>query len=309
MIKILIADYIDNKTYNQLRSITGLALVKSKSVHPTEKELEGSKILFIRSDLEINQNFIKSAPDLKHVISASNGLEHIDTEAIKNSSIKLTHLRSLNETSTAELSLILLMACARKLPYVRECLKQGNWEKSTLVGQELSGKKIGIIGLGKVGKKVALMSKAFDMIPIAYDPYIDESDYTTLGVHQAKNLAELIQESSYISIHVPLNDETNQLINRDMIKQMGPKTILINTSRGKIVDEVALYEALKDRKIYAAGLDVFSIEPLPITSPLLELGNVILTPHIGRLTDASVKRVSSTLVDSIIEAVKEVKND
>ena len=187
-----------------------------------------------------------------------------------------------NVTTTAELTLAHLFSLSRNLPQANRSVKQGEWKRARFMGVELSGKTLGIIGYGHIGRIVAAKALALEMQVIAYDPFVTEEKFLADGV-TGVGLDELVSEADYISLHCPLNDKTRNIMNAERINAMKPGARLINCARGGLVDEEALYDALSKGSLAGAALDVFSREP-PEDSPLLTLDNVLLTPHLGAST-------------------------
>lgn len=252
--------------------------------------------LIVRSRLKITDHFLKTAENLKVIVTATNGFNHIDLEATDKRNIKVMFSPEGNAQSAAEHAWALLLACQRKVPQAQKTLLSQNWQRENLVGHELAGKTLGIIGLGRVGSKVARFAQAFDMSVQAYDPYVSETNNSVKLI----GLTELLISSDVISLHVPLTPETRHLINYKTIEHILQAPILINTSRGPVVSEQDLARALIDGTISAAGLDVFEKEPLPNDSPLIGLKNVVLTPHIGANTEEAFSKVSMIAAEKII---------
>jgi len=254
--------------------------------------------IIVRSATKVTREVIEAAKKLKVIGRAGVGLDNIDREAAKERGIKVLNTPEATSISVAELSLAMMFANARPLVEGTTSLKQGKWEKKRLKGFELYGKTLGIIGIGRIGKELAKRAKALGMRVLAYDPYVSSSD-----VAELTTLDNLLKESDFISIHTPLTDETRHLISREEFEKMKDGVVLINCARGGIVDEDALYEALKSGKVKSAGIDVYEKEP-PIGNRLLELENVVLTPHIGAQTSEGQKRAGIGIAELVRDTLK-----
>ncbi len=220
--------------------------------------------------------------DLKVIANMAVGYDNIDVEAATERGIVVTNTPGVLEETTADTAFMLLLAAARRLGEAERLVRSGNWNAwgpKQLVGPDVWGKKLGIIGFGGIGQAVARRAKGFGMDVIYTARSRKEDAEKEIGVRQAE-LGELLKESDFVSIHTPLTDETHHLISKDELKAMKLSTVLVNTSRGPVVDESALVEALEERHIFAAGLDVYEEEP-KVHPKLLELENVVLAPHIG----------------------------
>ncbi len=194
----------------------------------------------------------------------------------------------------------LMLSLARKIPQSDRQVREGKWPK--VFGQSVWGKTLGIIGLGVIGKSVAQRAKGFNMKVLAFDKYWDEEFASANGIIRSE-VDEILKESDFVTLHVPLMKETRNLIGEKQISIMKPTAYLINAARGGVVDEDALYKALKEGRIAGAGIDVFSTEP-PTQSPLLGLQNVILTPHMGGFTDGALSMTSEFVSQVVVDALK-----
>jgi D-3-phosphoglycerate dehydrogenase len=217
------------------------------------------------------------------VVTATSGFDHIDLKATAERGVTVMHTPDANAASACELTWALILACARKLPSGAKALKAGDWTREPLVGTQVSGKTLGIVGLGRIGTRVARVGQALGCRIIAFDPYLDESDFTR---HCAERVGfdELLRIADIVSFHVPATTETKFMLRREGLEAMNRHAILVNASRGSVVSERDLTEALRERWIGALGLDVFEREPLPRDSKLLNFQNVVMTPHLGAAT-------------------------
>jgi D-3-phosphoglycerate dehydrogenase len=283
--KIYVADPLKETAINGLKELGEVIS------DPGEWNFE---VVVVRSKTNVDKEFIDQTKNLKLVIRAGVGLDNIDKEYCKTKGIEVKNTPGASTISVAELVFAHLLAISRNIVTANVSMREDKWIKKELIGTELSGKTLGIVGYGRIGRKVAKIAKSFDMEVIAYDPFIKEADVPLVS------LEELIERSDVITLHLPLIPETKNLISGEKIGKMKPNTIIINAARGGIVDENALYEAMKSGKIRGAGLDVFSQEP-PKNSPLRELDSVSLTPHIGASTLESGERVGIAVVDIVKE--------
>jgi len=259
------------------------------------------EILVVRSATKVTADIIEAGTKLKIIGRAGTGLDNIDVKVAEAKGIKVINTPGANSISVAELTIGLMIACSRHIARGTIDLKNGKWTKKELEGHELYKRTVGIIGFGNIGREVAKRLLAFDMNVLAYDPIVKETDMNVKLV----DLDILISNSDYITIHVPLTPETKNLINKDTISKMKDGVIIINAARGGIVDESALYEALLSGKIYAAGLDVFEVEPPTdeLRQKLLSLPNVVATPHVGASTFEAQERVGMLLVERLIKEI------
>jgi D-3-phosphoglycerate dehydrogenase len=218
------------------------------------------------------------------VISSTSGYDHIDLEETTKKKVRVFHTPLANAQSTAELTMMLMLECARQKNSLQKMMASSDWNRRELQCVELQGKTLGIIGLGNVGSRVAKMAQAFGLKVYAYDPYKEDEHFTELRVGRL-GYTEVLRISNVITYHVPSTKETYQMLNRRLFDDMHDNMIVINASRGDIINEQDLLFGLDSDLIFRAGLDVFAKEPLPKTSPLLQHPKVVTTPHIGATTN------------------------
>ena len=248
----------------------------------------------------IDRQVIKNAPASLKVISRYGaGYDRVDIGAAAERDIAVTATPGSNAEAVADLTLGLMLAVAREIPLLDREVKNGGWPRRT--GFEIFQKNLGILGLGEIGKKVALRAKGFSMTIRVYDPVADRGFIERNGLIEA-SLDELWRESDVITLHTPLLDDTREIVNAASIQQMKPGVILINTARYELVNEEALLNALADGSIRGLGLDVYAEEP-PIDHPLLKLPNVVLTPHAGSHTLEARTRMADMAVDNLIDVL------
>jgi len=249
---------------------------------------------------DVSARVIDKAPSTLKVISRYGvGYDQVDIKACGQRGIVVTNTPGANAESVADLAFGLMLSVARQIPYADEQTKRGGWPRIT--GLELYGKTLGIIGLGAIGKGVARRAKGFSMRVLAYDPAIDEAFCRQYGV-EISSFEEVLSKSDFISLHLPLKDETKHIINSNTISMMKDGAILINTARGGLVDEQAVYRALKAGKLRGFGTDVFEVEP-PGKSPLFEFKNVVVTPHMGSSTVEAINAMANLAVKNLIDVL------
>jgi len=273
-----------------------------------EKAKEVDAMVTLVSD-NIDCNLLKQAKNLRIIAQYAVGYNNIDIDCATKLGIYVTNTPGVLTDATAELAWALLMAAARNIAVADHFVRFGEWWRlktawhpKMLLGFGLKGKTLGIIGFGRIGQAVARRARGFGMRVIYYDIYRNEKAEKELGA-EFKPLEELLKESDFVSIHVPLTKETYHLIGEKELKMMKPTAILINTARGPIVDTNALVKALKEGWIAGAGLDVFDQEPLPLDHPLLELDNVTLTPHLGANTIDCRIRLAVTAAEEVLRVL------
>jgi D-3-phosphoglycerate dehydrogenase len=257
---------------------------------------EASAVL-IRSATKMDEEAIAASPALKVIARAGVGLDNVDIKAATTAGVMVVNAPTSNIISAAELTVGHILSLARHIPAAHGALAQGQWKRSKYSGVELYEKTIGIIGLGRIGALVAARMQAFDTRIVAYDPYVTPARAQQLGV-TLLTLPELLAQSDFVTIHMPKTPETTGMISTDQLAIMKPTAYVINVARGGLIDEDALYVALKSGRIAGAGLDVFVSEP-PTGSPLLALENVIVTPHLGASTDEAQEKAGVSVAKSV----------
>jgi D-3-phosphoglycerate dehydrogenase len=243
---------------------------------------------------------LQEAARLKVVSAHGVGVDYIDLEAAARRGVMVANCPGTNDQAVADLAIGLMIAIARKIPAVDGDLRQGKWGRHS--GSELWNKTLGLIGLGRIGRGVAKRALGFDMKVLGYDPYVSQQTLGSLDV-TLTSFDELIAAADFLSLHASLNDETRNMIGAAQLQAMKPGAYLINTSRGGLVDEGALYQALTGGQIAGAAMDTFVNEP-PLGSPLLELDNVVLTPHIGAHTKEAIERVGVMAARNVVQALQ-----
>lgn len=253
--------------------------------------------LLVRGATKVDAEALAAAKRLKLVARAGVGLDNIDIQQATQAGVMVVNAPTSNIVSAAELAVGLLLAAARNIAPANAALKNGEWKRSKYTGVELYEKTVGIAGLGKIGVLVAQRLSAFGMRVIAYDPYVQAGRAAQLGVRLVP-LDELLRDADFISVHLPKTSETVGLIGADQLRLCKPSAIVVNAARGGIVDEHALYVALKEGRLSGAGLDVFASEPCT-DSPLFEFDSVVATPHLGASTDEAQEKAGVAVARSV----------
>jgi D-3-phosphoglycerate dehydrogenase len=253
--------------------------------------------ILVRSATKVDAEALAAAPRLKVVARAGVGLDNVDVKAATQSGVMVVNAPTSNIVSAAELAVALMLAAARHLAPANAALKNGEWKRSRYTGIELYEKTVGIVGLGRIGVLVAQRLSAFGMKVLAYDPYVQAGRAAQMGVRLV-SLDELLADADFMSVHLPKTPETLGLIGDEELAKVKPHLVLVNAARGGIVDEHALYVALKEGRVAAAGLDVFASEPCT-DSPLFEFENVVATPHLGASTDEAQEKAGIAVARSV----------
>jgi len=253
-------------------------------------------VIAMRERSRIDADLLGRLPKLKLIVSTGMKNEAIDTEAAAKRDVIVCGTKSL-PTPAPELAWGLLLAAARHIPQEVASVRDGGWQ--TTIGIGLEGKTLGIVGMGMIGTRVARVAQAFDMSVIAWQPKPDEAAFKAAGVGSAASLEDLMERSDFVSVHMVLVEATRGLIDAKVLAKMKPTAFLINDSRGAVIDEQALIEALQQKRIAGAGLDVFDMEPLPADHPFRSLPNVIATPHLGYVTRENYQLFFNEAVEDI----------
>lgn len=303
---VLICDEVD-PVLNKILQDNGLKVSYEPKITPEQikEKISNFNIVIIRSRTTLTREIIEKADKCKIIARVGVGLDNVDQVAAKEKNIRVINAAEGAMNAVAELVLGLMLSLARQTARGDREIRNGKWLKNELKGTELRGKYLGIIGLGNIGKRLGRLARALNMNIIGYDVIpIDEEFAKEVGLMKA-DLDTLLQSSDYISIHVPLLDSTYHLINAQKISTMKKTAKIINTSRGGVVDEDALYDALKNGNLGGAALDVFEKEPAT-GNKLAELDNVILTPHIGAQTKEAQSLAANITGEKIIQILRGV---
>lgn len=288
---VLVCDRFSIDAFAALKGSSLLEVRASRNPVPSDDELQDVRVLVARSRTRVDEALLARAPNLACAITATSGFDHIDFEACARRGVVVMHTPEANAASACELTWALLLACARRVPEAHRAVKAGDWGRERLSGFEFSGKTLGVIGLGRIGRRVARVGVAFGMKVIAYDPFIENSAFAEAHAERF-GLEELLKLSDATTFHVPATVNTHNMLNRQNFEYVNRGAILINASRGSVIHIPDLCEALGNGWLRAVGLDVFPKEPLDRNSPLLGFSNVILSPHLGATTDDAFAKAS-----------------
>lgn len=301
MASILVVEKIDPEAVAALKK--SHTVVEFLEWQPADllKKVADFDVIVVRSKAQVGKALIDAGKKLKVIARAGAGLDNVDAKYAESKGIKVINTPTANLLSVAELTLGLALALLRHISEADKTTKAGLWEKKRFEGCEVSGKTWGIIGFGKIGHLVAGLLSGFKCRVIAYDPYMNKEAVASVGVTPV-SFEELLKSSDIISIHVPLVDATRGMVGAKELGMMKKSAIIINTSRGGIVQEKALHDVLAQKKILGAALDVFEKEP-PGDSPLFKLDNLLVTCHLGASTNEAQKRVGTELTEKLLKAL------
>src|SRR5258705_3037062 len=298
-IKILVADEVSDTGLQPLRDAQ-FVVEKRVRLSPAElsEALEGCAGLVVRSETKVTSELMDSATALRVVGRAGVGVDNIDVPAATERGIVVMNAPDGNTITTAEHTIALLIALARRIPQANTSLKSGRWERKTFIGVELQGKTLGVVGMGRIGRTVAARARAFGMKIVAFDPFIAPEQARDAEIELA-TLDELFANADFITVHTPLTAETRGVIGRDAFARMRKGVRIVNCARGGLVDESALYDAIKSGTVAGAALDVFVKNPPAADHPLLMLDEVIVTPHLGASTTEAQEGVAFTVAEQM----------
>lgn len=300
--KVLISDSMSERCVEIFKNAPGLQVDVNTKLKPEElkKVIKDYHALVVRSATKVTAEIIEAADNLKVIGRAGTGVDNIDTQAATKKGIVVMNTPGGNTITTAEHAVSMLMALARKIPQATASMRKGEWEKKKFEGTEVTSKTLGILGVGNIGSVVADRAQGLKMNVIAYDPYLSQEAANRMGV-ELVSLEELYKKSDFISIHVPLTNETKNLVNKDAFAKMKKGVKIVNCARGGIVNEKDLCDAIKAGIVSSAALDVFEKEPTPPDNPLLQMEEVILTPHLGASTAEAQENVAIAIAEQIVD--------
>ncbi len=264
--------------------------------------IAGYDAIVIRSATQLTEEVIARADRLKVIGRAGVGVDNVDVDAATRRGIVVANAPDSTVVSAAEQTIGLLVALARNIPQAHAALKQGTWERSRWGGIELAGKTLGVLGLGRIGQQVARRAAGLGMRVVAFDPFVGEDRFREAGIERETTLEAVLAAADFVTLHLPLTEETAGIIDRDAIASMRDGARLINAARGALVDEDALVEAIRSGKLAGAALDVFCSEPY--SGPLLELDEVVVTPHLAASTDEAQDRAGVIVAEQIVAALE-----
>ena len=301
---VLICDQV-NPTLNEILEKNGLQITYEPEITPEQiaEKIGNYQVVVVRSRTKITKDLIQRADKCKVIARVGVGLDNIDQDAAKEKNIRVINAVEGAMNAVAELVVGLMLSLAREIPRADREVRNGNWIKKELMGTELRGKYLGIVGLGNIGKRLGRLAKSFNMNIIGFDVMpIDEEFSKEVGLMKA-DLGTLLSSADYVSLHVPLLDSTKHMINAEKIATMKNTARIINTSRGGVIDEDALYDALKNGNLGGAALDVFETEPAT-SNKLRELPNFISTPHMGAQTKEAQSLAANVIAEKIIQILR-----
>src|SRR5919199_1654609 len=306
--KALICDSIDETGINSL-SAAGMTVDYFPEITSDEliSRAKDYQVIIVRSRTKITKEVIDAAINAKIIARVGVGLDNIDLNTAQNRNIRVINAAEAAINAVSELAIGHMISLARCIPYADSETKKGRWVKNKLSGIELKGKYLGIVGVGNIGRNVARIAKSLRMNLIGYDIYPINRDFVREVGLIITDLDTLLESSDFISCHVPLTQETKHMFSAQRFSKMKRTAYIINTSRGQIIDENALYDALSNGKIAGAALDVFETEP-PVNRMLIELPNVICTPHIGSQTREAQQLASTVIAEKVIQALGGYEN-
>lgn len=288
---ILISDAFDSSLPGRLAEFGDVTEDKSR--------LPEADVVLVRSKTKCTREYLDQAENLKLIIRGGVGLDNVDREYAREKGIIVTNTPEASAVAVAELALALMLAAPNHIIEGHNGMVQGKWLKKELKRTELFRKTLGMVGLGRIGTEVARRARAFEMTVLAYDPYVAASE-----VAEMTDLDQVLKESDYLSLHLPLTDETRNLFDADMLVRTRPGVIIVNTGRGPCVDEAAMAAALESGHVACYATDVWSSDPPPEDSPLLKAPRVIMTPHIGASSKENLLRIGDIVVEKIREFAK-----
>ena len=279
--------------------------IEANELLSTSKDYE---VIVVRSRTKISREVIEAAINAKIIARVGVGLDNIDVDSAKEKGIRVINASEAAINAVAELAIGHMISLARSITRADSELKKGNWIKNELIGTELKGKYLGLIGVGNIGRNVGRIARGLRMNVLGHDIYPINQDYVKeIGLIRT-DLNTLVESADFISCHVPLTSDTRHMLNSELLAKMKPTAYIINTSRGEVIDENALYLALKDNRIAGAALDVFEMEP-PKNRLLIELPNIICTPHIASQTRESQELASTVIAEKVIQIMYENQSD
>jgi D-3-phosphoglycerate dehydrogenase / 2-oxoglutarate reductase len=302
MAEILVSENITGEAMTRLRETHDVAFEPElwQNVDQLAEQLQTARAIIVRNQTKVTRELIEAAPNLQVIGRAGAGLDNIDTDAASEAGIVVSYTPSENSISVAELVLGFMLTAVRQIPSAWLHTRSGGWNRMQFVGGELFGKTLGIVGLGRIGRLVAERARAFGMTIIAHDEFIDSTSPIVgeLGA-TLTSLDDLLEQSDFVSVHVPLTPETRSCFSSEAFQKMKSSAWFMNASRGEVVDEAALLQALNEKQIAGAALDVRSQEP-PEDNEFGKLANVILTPHIGAFTNEAQERVVAAVCSDVV---------
>jgi D-3-phosphoglycerate dehydrogenase / 2-oxoglutarate reductase len=301
--KVIICDTIDDAGVTILKK-AGLIVEYKPDIESDElmTSVKDCDVIIVRSRTKITKKVIDFASNVKIIARVGVGLDNIDTNYAESKGIKVLNASEAAMNAVSELVIGHMIALSRNIPKANDGIKNGKWLKKELVGGELRGKYLGIVGVGNIGRNVGRIAKCLRMNLLGYDIYPINQDYVREVGLIKTDLRTLLENSDFVTFHIPLTEKTRHLINSETLSYMKPTAFLINTSRGEIIDEESLFRTLSDKGIAGAALDVFEVEP-PTNTNLLQLPNIICSPHIAAQTKEAQELASTVIAEKVIQTL------
>lgn len=298
--KILITDRFAQDSFLYLQQHSNFEVVRSDSpLHLPLEHLVSAHALIIRSRTKIDEELLKKARQLQLIVTCTSGFDHIDLNATEKWGVTVMHTPTANIESASQLTWGLVLSCVNNIQAAHRMVKAGEWNRDHITGIELAGRTYGIVGLGRIGSRVAELAQAFGMNVVAYDPYQEDEVFERLQIPRL-SYEEVLKSADVLSFHVPKTLETEHMLNRSQFEYIHRGIVLINTSRGSVINENDLCEALEKGWLRSVGLDVFEKEPLGRNSNLLKYPNLVLTPHIGANTEDAFFKASQIAANKLM---------
>ena len=283
---ILICDRFSVEAEIQLKTVPNFNVSKY-----SDDLLATAHALVIRSKFKVTAEVLNKCPKLQAIVTCTSGYDHIDLKETEKRQITVMYTPEANAISAAELTWALILNARKKVLGAHKEVKSGNWNRDLFLSNELAGHTLGVVGLGRIGSRVAKIAKAFEMKVLAFDPYAAEENFANAGAVRC-SYEEVLKQADILTFHVPQTFETKNMFCRSQLEYVSPELILVNASRGQVVNEDDVVEALNNNKLRFAAFDVFAKEPLSRESKLLKSANVLLTPHLGAYTEEAFLKAS-----------------
>ena len=305
MIKVLITDKLAQQGIDLLNSKDGVEAVVKTGISEDElaEIISQHDGLIIRSGTKVTAKVLSNPGKLKAIARAGVGVDNIDIPEATRKGIMVMNTPGGNTTSAAEHTMALMLSMSRNVVPACNSLKAGAWDRKKYMGSQLNGKVLGLIGLGRIGMAVAEMAKGFNMTILGYDPFVSTADAEKVGVEVTEDVETIFKQADYISVHVPRNKQTLNMIGAEQIKMMKPTVRLINCARGGIINEDAVYAALAEKRIAGAALDVYPVEP-PENKRFTDFEDCLVTPHLGASTSEAQIEVAVEAAEILVDAIK-----
>ena len=303
--RVLVTDGIDQEGIDLLRAESQLQVDVEPTLPPADllERIAGYDALIVRSATKVTEEVLRRGAGLKVVGRAGVGIDNIALKAATSLGVAVINSPAGNTVAVAELFFASVLALLRHIGAADASMKAGKWDRSKLLGHQLFGRTLGVVGVGPIGGEVALRARAFGMRVMAYDPYVTDARLQALQIQRAVSLEVLLASTDVLTVHTPLTDETRGLIGREALARLAPTALVVNLARGGIVDESALVEALEQKRIAGAVLDVYETEPLPADHPLRRAPNLLLTPHLGASTIEAQRNVAVDACAAVRDAL------